>query len=169
MTEAQRLWWLQAQSDYSIFEMLRGKGVNPCHPLHYLQMSTEKLAKASFWSSGTPPPSMHTGFAAMLRRFGSVPAHKQAVVLNVFEFNTYEGYQAYLRAAIPLARAIEQVSPNVVKDSVNSEYPWPHADPKHCPVEWNFDVWEQLELSHGRKLMRFISNALNAFSRIATL
>src|SRR6056297_2502413 len=52
MNEAQRLWWVQAKSDFEIFELLRGEGVAACHSLHFLQMSTQKIAKASFWGRG---------------------------------------------------------------------------------------------------------------------
>jgi hypothetical protein len=46
MTDAQRLWWAQAKSDHGVFVLLRKQGVHDCHLLHYLQMATEKLAKA---------------------------------------------------------------------------------------------------------------------------
>ena len=37
----------QADSDFSVFLLLQGhSSVAECHPLHYLQMATEKLAKA---------------------------------------------------------------------------------------------------------------------------
>ena len=46
MNPAQTLWWTQAKSDYAIFDQLRRLGTHECHLLHYLQMSTEKVAKA---------------------------------------------------------------------------------------------------------------------------
>jgi hypothetical protein len=46
MTEEQRLWQVQAQSDHAALVVLRRAGVHDCHLLHYLQMVTEKLAKA---------------------------------------------------------------------------------------------------------------------------
>ena len=45
MNEYQEIWWQQAKSDHSVFVLLRGQGVPPCHSLHYLQMVTEKIAK----------------------------------------------------------------------------------------------------------------------------
>ena len=39
----------QARSDFGVFQLLLEQDrdmVPACHPLHYLQMSTEKLAKA---------------------------------------------------------------------------------------------------------------------------
>jgi len=49
MTE-QEAFLAQASSDYEVFQILLDldRTVVPvCHPLHYLQMSTEKLAKAA--------------------------------------------------------------------------------------------------------------------------
>jgi hypothetical protein len=46
MNGCQDLWWQQARSDHAILLLLRRYGVAPCHQLHYLQMVTEKIAKA---------------------------------------------------------------------------------------------------------------------------
>ena len=54
MNTFQGLWWQQAKSDHQVFQRLRSEGVAQCHSLHYLQMVTEKLAKAYFWRSGSP-------------------------------------------------------------------------------------------------------------------
>jgi hypothetical protein len=62
MNNAQRLWYEQAKSDLTIFKQLRKLGAQPCHLLHYLQMTTEKISKAYFWRSGKVPPKSHTGF-----------------------------------------------------------------------------------------------------------
>jgi hypothetical protein len=47
MNKYQELWWQQSESDHAAFQLLRGHGPGVCHTLHYLQMTTEKLAKAS--------------------------------------------------------------------------------------------------------------------------
>ena len=52
MNPYQRVWWQQVQSDYSVLLLLRREGAAPCRQLHYLQMVTEKLAKAYLWRHG---------------------------------------------------------------------------------------------------------------------
>ncbi len=163
MNEAQRLWWVQARSDFEIFELLRGEGVAACHSLHFLQMSSEKIAKASFWDRNEAPVMTHVGFAKFLRRFGNTTANNRARIAEMFGFGTFDGFQAWIRSAIPLARQVEQLSPSVMQDGPNAEYPWPHNAPVECPAEYQFDVWEDLKKSHGRKLMRFIADAIERF------
>jgi hypothetical protein len=47
VTEQQRLFLVQARSDFAVFELFRGNANwPPCHALHYLQMSSELLGKA---------------------------------------------------------------------------------------------------------------------------
>jgi hypothetical protein len=71
MNRIQDLWWQQARSDHQLFTSLRGTGCAQCHLLHYLQMATEKIAKAYFWRSGSAPPKSHAGFAQLMHfRFG---------------------------------------------------------------------------------------------------
>lgn len=163
MNEPQRLWWRQAESDYRIFGLLRREGVPPCHSLHYLQMATEKLAKASFWADNQAPAMKHVGFAKFLRRFGNTPRSQRERVAQLFEFSRFDSFQTWIRSVIPLAREVEKLSPSVAQDGPNSEYPWPHNDPVYCPVEYRFTVWDELKKSQGRKLMRFISIAIRNF------
>ena len=75
MNSFQEVWWQQAKSDHEAFLLIRGQGIAQCHSLHYLQMVTEKIAKAYFWRSGTAPPQKHTGFPTFLRFLGQIRAH----------------------------------------------------------------------------------------------
>ena len=53
MTEYQRLFLVQARTDFAVFELLRRQADLPaCHKLHYLQMATELLGKAHAWKHG---------------------------------------------------------------------------------------------------------------------
>ena len=67
MNQAQELWWSQAVSDFRLFRMIRDGKYEPCHILHYFQMTTEKLSKAYLWRAGKAPPKVHTGFVRFLR------------------------------------------------------------------------------------------------------
>lgn len=66
MTE-QEAFLAQASSDYEVFRILLDfdrADVPACHPLHYLQMSTEKLAKAAMLALGQPLEKLsHVAFS----------------------------------------------------------------------------------------------------------
>ncbi|MCA9157918.1 MAG: hypothetical protein KDA72_06300 [Planctomycetales bacterium] len=61
MNSYQLVWWQQAQSDHQTFLLARRQGIAQCHSLHYLQMVTEKIAKAYFRRSGLLDTAKRTG------------------------------------------------------------------------------------------------------------
>ena len=69
MTEFQRLFLVQARSDYRVFELLwkewKESSLPACHALHYLQMATEKFGKAKAWKHGFGSKT-HLGFRGFL-------------------------------------------------------------------------------------------------------
>ena len=69
MNERQRLYLVQARSDWALYEFLKTQPI--CHRLHYLQMCTEKLAKAFFWRSTGAGNLNHTAFVKFLRALKS--------------------------------------------------------------------------------------------------
>ena len=130
MNNSQRLWWEQAKSDHAAFVVLRRQpGVADCHPLHYLQMVTEKLAKAYFWRIGSPPPKHHAGFVQFLRFFGQIPPTDRNRIATLFGFNRFVDLQRWISSTIPIAYALERLAPALANDGPNPEYPWPHARP----------------------------------------
>ena len=169
MNIAQELWWKQAVSDYSVFELLRSQGVHPCHSLHYLQMSTEKISKASFWSRNSAPALSHVGFVSFLRRLSSTPRKKRSHIASLFDFPRFSSLEAWIPKACVLGRQIESISPAVRPDGPNAEYPWPHANPTSCPADYSFPIWEELTLSNGRRMTRFIDRAIRGFPQFADL
>lgn len=75
MTEYQRLFLVQARTDFAVFELLRRRPDLPaCHSLHYLQMATEMLGKAHAWKQG-PRASTHR---ALVGFFRSLPSNRKA-------------------------------------------------------------------------------------------
>ncbi|QDU14408.1 hypothetical protein CA11_22140 [Gimesia maris] len=72
MNSYQEQWWHQAKSDHEAFIFLKSAGIAQCHTLHYLQMVTEKIAKAYLWRSGSPPPRSYAGFVHFLRFLGQI-------------------------------------------------------------------------------------------------
>jgi hypothetical protein len=164
MNGYQGLWWEQARSDHAVLLLLRRQGAASCHLLHYLQMVTEKLGKAYFWRSGTPPRTTHAWFVKFLRSLGSVPASERQQIAAVFEFARFDDLQNWIRASLPLAYQLERLAPTLAQDGPNPEYPWPHTAPKHAPATFNFDIWTQLTgTGRGRQLMQVIDVAVKKF------
>lgn len=169
MNRQTELWWRQAQSDHEMFLLLRQQGVAQCHVLHYLQMVTEKLAKAYFWRSGSPPPRSHAGFVQFMRFLGQVPFGHRPRVAQLFGFARFDDFQKWIRLGLPLAYELERLSPDLANQGPNPEYPWPHVQPHSCPVEYNFPIWASLKTGRGRDLMRILKTAVDHFDEYADL
>ncbi len=168
MNSYQALWWRQSVSDFGVFVQLRTNGVPPCHSLHYLQMATEKLAKAFFWRSGTPPPRSHAGFVQFMRFLGSVREPHQDRVARLFHFRRFSAWQSWIRRVLPIAYQLEAIAPALANDGPNPEYPWPHRAPIAVPLDHEFEVWTSLTSSgQGRELLRVISIAAKEFAAYA--
>ena len=126
-----------------------------------------KIAKAYFWRSGSPPPQKHAGFVQFLRFLGQIRRSDQARIANLFTFKTYEGFQNWLRAVLPIAYDLERLAPALANDGPNSEYPWPHANPEFAPANHSFAVWMSLTSGQGRDLMRILRIAVTRFPEYA--
>src|SRR5579872_455661 len=167
MNGYQQLWWQQARSDHDAFVVLRRAGSAECHLLHYLQMATEKTAKAYFWRSGSPPPTSHAGFVQFLRFLGQVRQRDRQRVANLFSFKKFADFQGWIRAVLPIAYQLERLTPDLAHDGPNPEYPWTHARPRVAPVNYKFTVWASLARGQGRDLMRVIRIAVEQFPKYA--
>lgn len=169
MNSYQTLWWQQAKSDHETFVLLRREGAVQCHSLHYLQMATEKIAKAYFWRAGSPPPRSHAGFVQFLRFLGQVRARDRQRVANLFSFHRFEDFQAWIRKTLPIAYDLQRLNPQLAGAGPNLEYPWPHAAPQVAPAIYAFPVWEVLSSGRGRGLMRVIRIAVSQFPEYADI
>src|SRR5438128_2189537 len=126
MTEFQRLFLLQARTDFAVFELLRKQPDLPaCHALHYLQMATELLGKAHAWKHGQPNKT-HRAFARFLR---SLSTNRQAQKQLGYEGQN-ENWRHTIRKSVPLAESIEDLAPSLSRDGPNPEYPWPDVAPQ---------------------------------------
>ncbi len=113
----------QSMSDMHVFDMLflRG-GVDDCHIVHYLQMFTEKLAKAAIYSVSGNMKRSHIALTKLpkimaTRRFAEKLGYQ----------NRFDQYQAHLKRIAPFCLAIERSCPAVAslaEDMPNTEYPW---------------------------------------------
>jgi hypothetical protein len=168
MNAAQQLWWRQAKSDHAIFVQLRRAGAHPCHLLHYLQMTTEKLSKAYLWRSGHAPPKSHTGFVRFLKALLDRRAADLVWVAKSLGFGRVEDLEKWVSRVQKLAYSIQNIAPAEANDGPNPEYPWPHEAPAHCPAGHTFGLWgELLNTGQGRKLLEFISHAVARFDQFA--
>lgn len=164
MNSYQQVWWQQAKSDHGTFLLLLRQGVAPCHSLHYLQMVTEKIAKAYLWSSGSPPPKSHAGFVQFLRFLGQIRRHSdQERIANLFSFKRFVDFQNRIRAILSIAYELQRLAPALANNGPNPEYPWPYAQPQYVPANYDFTVWSSLRSGRGRDLMRIIRIAIDRF------
>lgn len=167
MNSYQELWWQQAKSDHDAFLLHRSHGIAQCHSLHYLQMVTEKLAKAYFWRSGSPPPRKHAGFVQFLRFLGQIRQNDRGRIANLFTFTRFSDFQNWIRAVQSIAYDLERLAPALANNGPNPEYPWPHDRPEFAPANHNFAIWTSLTSSRGRHLMRVIHIAVDEFPQYA--
>jgi hypothetical protein len=159
MTEYQRLFLVQARTDFAVFELLRGQPNLPaCHALHYLQMATELLGKAHAWKHG-PRANTHRAFVAFLR---SLSTNRKAQKQLGFEGRN-ENWEHVLRKSVPLAERIEDLAPALAPDAPNPEYPWPRGAPQLAPAEHTFGIWQELqETAAGRQFLNLTTRLFAA-------
>ena len=153
MKEEQRLFLVQAKSAYAVYKLLNSDESLPhCHALHYFQMATELLGKASAWKSG-PIGKSHKALVSFLRSLASnTKAQKQ---LGYQGRN--ENWTNTIRKIIPIAEHLQRMAPALANNGPNPEYPWPSDAPTDSPVEYAFPIWKDLtEKSYGRRLVALI-------------
>lgn len=167
MNQPQRFWWEQARSDHDILILLRTNAAAPCHQLHYLQMTSEKLAKAYFWRTGQPPARSHQGFVNFLRAITNRSKVDRSQIARLLGFNGRQTFESGIARIFPLAYGLQQLAPALAgDDGPNPEYPWPTAWPAHAPALYQFDIWERLNrTADGRGLLRLIDRAVPSFSQ----
>jgi hypothetical protein len=159
MNEHQRLFFVQARTDITVFDLLRrNSGLPACHALHYLQMATELLGKAHAWRHG-PRDKTHRAFVGFLR---SLSTNRQAQRQLGFD-GLNENWQHLIRKSVPLAERVEDLAPTISRDSPNPEYPWPRAVPHTAPAEHTFAIWQELqETVAGRRFLDLVDRLFAA-------
>jgi hypothetical protein len=158
-----RAFMAQARSDWRVYAHLSASGDAPCHALHYLQMASEKLAKAYRLRETTSPVAVivshHTGFTKFIRQYLLSARYREA----------YRGKSAQLHRlvqdAAKLAMEIEKLAPAVERRNApeNVEYPWQAGDKVIAPCEWSFPALSLLNAPHGRAFLKTIESAFRDF------
>ena len=156
MNEPQRLYLVQARSDWQIYRLLKSQPV--CHRLHYFQMCSEKLAKAFFWKNAGAGNLGHAAFVKFVRALAT--RRKVAAKLGFIDMASFG---EWIKDVSDLAYELERLAPALAEEGPNPEYPWPRANPEHAPVEHDFEAWHRLQTPSGHHLSIMIGQVLDHF------
>ena len=124
----------QAETDYLLFCELNEHKKPLCHQLHYLQMATEKLAKAfTCGPNNNPPKASHPALVRFLQISKGRPDLRRDL-----GFQNNSTFRAYIDSLLPLAEKIENLVPEGNHlNKPNSEYPWSNGHVL-SPLDYNF-------------------------------
>lgn len=147
MNVEQRLFLVQAKSAFAVYQVLNAdSSLHHCHALHYLQMATELLGKASAWKNG-PTRKTHKSLVPFLRSLASNSKAQDRLGYS----GQNEKWSHSIRKSIPIAENLQKLAPALSDDGPNAEYPWPVDAPTFTPSEFDFPIRKELaETSHGR-------------------
>lgn len=145
----------QAKSDYDmLLRLLKEDDIPSCQILHYLQMTTEKLAKGFLIApGGSRYPKTHDAFARFVKKYARLNPDLQWACgcVNVSQFG------AYLDGLRDLAQRIEDLSPEG-DDHPNPEYPWEQNGLIIAPISYPFpDLDLRQQSAKMTKLLKFIA------------
>lgn len=153
MNEEQRLFLVQARSAYTAYELLDAEpSLHHRHALHYLQMATELLGKASAWKDGSPGKT-HKALVGFLRNLSSNSKAQQRLGYTGQNSN----WRNTIRKLVPIAERLQKLAPALAEDGPSAEYPWPSDAPTETPAEYKFPLRDELkDTSDGRKLTSWL-------------
>lgn len=151
----------QSRSDYETLRHLSDQRVPLCHRLHYLQMASEKLAKACLCRpGGGHPGTTHHVQERMLRVLKGRPDVRRCLGYG----EDCLAYCRYIDSLLPVARAVENLAP-VGGDctTANPEYPWqPSPGQVICPTEYGFAEFAKTDVVKFQTLVCGLLRALGA-------
>ncbi len=155
----QQLFLEQARSDDETFRLLSRRNV--CHRLHYLQMSTEKLAKVYFWRHGHFPGFGHHKLKPLLI---DLDTYRAADFYQLFGYKDPRRFNSQKTAILDLAARLQGLAPAHGNTGPNPEYPWPPNMPTTSPLVHPFAEWQDWTDSvAGRRLRIFVENLLQNY------
>lgn len=146
----------QAYSDYEmLLKLLADENAPLCQTLHYLQMTTEKLAKSFLTQPGGPRhPKTHDAFARFVVKFARFDKDLQSAC----GFTDVRQYSMYLDGLCDLAQRVENLSPEG-DDHPNPEYPWEQNGVVIVPLTYPFpDLDLRQQSPKMAKLLKFIAS-----------
>ena len=159
----------QGRSDWDVYKYLSAlakPSFPQCHALHYLQMATEKIAKAyrvrDTAADVDELVKHHAGFVEFINQFFRSETIRAE----------YRGQDAALetlqRNATTLAREIQRLAPAAdrLASPENAEYPWERDDAILIPCAFAFPNLTMLRQASGRAVMNLVERAFNDFERL---
>lgn len=168
----------QARSVFAVYELLLAAdrdAVPACHPLHYFQMATEKVAKAAFEALGIVTDRFsHVAFS-------QVPYHLAGRdVARAPGYPRFDAYRTFLARAAPLFRLTDELNPAVglqvpgggAQDGPNVEYPWEARDNAGAvtwvtPADHHFKLFGQmLRGGDAARMVEFVRRLLDRFDAV---
>jgi hypothetical protein len=157
----------QARSDFAVCEHLRAQDLAPCHWMHYLQMTTEKLAKAVRLSpaGGATFKHSHVAFSKL-----SAILRRQTVLAPTLHMET-NSYREFIDQTSALRAGIEQLAPDVAGGRPNAEYPWEARDHSGqlrwwAPCDWTFPIEAEMRSPQGHALLKLITLLLRQYEQL---
>jgi hypothetical protein len=133
-------------------------------------MASEKISKAYFWRSGSPPPRTHAGFTKFMRFLAQPGPGNRDQIANIFTVKRFSDFRSFVRKILPLAYELEVLAPALAGNGPNPEYPWPHERPTVAPTNFSFPIWSRLYSEpNGRNLLKVIRAAVRSFDQYADL
>jgi hypothetical protein len=148
----------QAWSDFQVYRHLNAKGCALCHQLHYLQMTTEKLAKGFQCPiGGAPYPKTHRAFMKFMQNIKQRPI----LYFGRLQFKSRNQFSSHIQSLLPIADLIEKLAPvGGDYDKINPEYPWTDsANNIYCPVSYGFPEFR----TRARELLMIQNLLINLF------
>jgi len=163
-----RAWQLgflkQARSDWETYQRIDDPTWPTCHRLHFLQMATEKLAKALLVVGDMPLDRITHSHAAFVK-FMRV-ARKNHTLQKELGM-TYSQITAHFNRLLPIAREIEILAPTLAQAGPNPEYPWfDNSGQILVPVDFSFPLMKLLQSPPGTQLLRYIGNFITDFEKL---
>ena len=151
----------QAQADLAAHDALHPlTALPPCQRLHFLQMTCEKICKASLIHSGTEPvfvQASHAYTAAVL----PIVFQEQRRRLRLRDLHPRSTLMKQVRS---LSREIELLAPTVdsLRRPDNCEYPWEDAEGNvMVPAEHSFATLTLLTQQAGLELLKILPLAID--------
>jgi len=131
----------QARSDEKVRGYLNASGIEYSHQLHYLQMITEKVAKAYLaHPSGTiQPKAVHQAFVRFLQILPN-----QSNLRRKLGITNKVAFRKFVQSLLDLAREIELLAPSATGSGrPNAEYPWKDLKSGNviAPVDYAFPLF----------------------------
>ena len=151
----------QARSDFRVFKQLaRVSDMDCCHLLHYLQMSTEKLAKSARIRIGQHGAAEHS-HVAITKLLGAMKHNINAAEALGMKERQFTATLTRLRGDFDL---IEKLAPATSTSGINAEYPWKLPSGRWiAPCDFDFRTEPYSSLMSNTSLLKFIECILDKF------